>query len=229
MTASGEENTRVARVVVADDLESMRTGLRLILSPRDDVEIVGEAADGSEAVHICRVQRPDLVLMDIEMPGMDGIQATRKIKEEMPATSVLVLTAHDDPEYLLDAIAAGAAGYLLKGEALFGVDSAIQAVLGGEPVLEPKLAMSLLQRMSGPDKEEAEREPRREELLSLLTSRELEILAMISRGQTNAQIAECLFLSVGTVKTHVHRVISTLGVSDRTQAAVLAIRLGLTG
>jgi DNA-binding NarL/FixJ family response regulator len=157
------------------------------------------------------------------MPGLDGIGATRRIKAEMPSTIILVLTAHTGSEFLLEAVAAGAAGYLLKENAMLGVEDAVAAVLAGESILDSGLSMQLLRRMS-----EDRSSPPEAEALTSLTDRELEILGLISRGQSNADIASTLYLSVGTVKTHVHRIISKLGVSDRTQAAVLAIKAGVT-
>jgi DNA-binding NarL/FixJ family response regulator len=212
-----------ARVLIVDDQEFMRAGLRTVLARRGEVEVVGEAGDGEEGVRLCRELAPDLVLMDIEMPGLDGIGATRKIKAEMPSTIILVLTAHTGSEFLLEAVAAGAAGYLLKENAMLGVEDAVAAVLAGESILDSGLSMQLLRRMS-----EDRSSPPEAEALTSLTDRELEILGLISRGQTNADIASSLYLSVGTVKTHVHRIISKLGVSDRTQAAVLAIKAGVT-
>jgi DNA-binding NarL/FixJ family response regulator len=194
-----------------------------VLARRGEVEVVGEAADGEEGVRLCRELAPDLVLMDIEMPGLDGIGATRRIKAEMPSTIILVLTAHTGSEFLLEAVAAGAAGYLLKENAMLRVEDAVAAVLAGESILDSGLSMQLLRRMS-----EDRSSPPEAEALTALTERELEILGLISRGQTNADIASTLYLSVGTVKTHVHRIISKLGVSDRTQAAVLAIKAGVT-
>jgi two-component system, NarL family, response regulator LiaR len=212
-----------ARVLIVDDQEFMRAGLRTVLARRGEVEVVGEAGDGEEGVRLCRELAPDLVLMDIEMPGLDGIGATRRIKAEMPSTIILVLTAHTGSEFLLEAVAAGAAGYLLKENAMLGVEDAVAAVLAGESILDSGLSMQLLRRMS-----EDRSSPPEAEALTSLTDRELEILGLISRGQTNADIASSLYLSVGTVKTHVHRIISKLGVSDRTQAAVLAIKAGVT-
>jgi DNA-binding NarL/FixJ family response regulator len=212
-----------ARVLIVDDQEFMRAGLRTVLARRGEVEVVGEAGDGEEGVRLCRELAPDLVLMDIEMPGLDGIGATRRIKAEMPSTIILVLTAHTGSEFLLEAVAAGAAGYLLKENAMLGVEDAVAAVLAGESILDSGLSMQLLRRMS-----EDRSSPPEAEALTSLTDRELEILGLISRGQSNADIASTLYLSVGTVKTHVHRIISKLGVSDRTQAAVLAIKAGVT-
>jgi DNA-binding NarL/FixJ family response regulator len=230
---SETQDSRTARIVLADDQSLIRIGLRSILAQEPDIEIVGEASTGAEALQLCRLLKPDLVLMDIQMPEMDGLVATREIKEELPLTSVLVLTAHDNIDYLLEAVRAGAAGYLLKESASQRVAGAIRRVIDGESPLDQELAMRLLGQLSAQTvptvtKEVRRAEKLRREALEVLTDRELEILSLLARGLTNQQISENLYLSVGTVKTHVHRIISKLGVSDRTQAAVLAIRLGLT-
>ena len=223
-----------ARIVLADDQELIRLGIRTVLSRQEGLEIVGEASDGREALQLCRRLVPDVILMDVEMPEMDGLEATRRIKAELPSTSVLVLTAHDDPDYLLEAVQAGAAGYVLKENAVARIADAVRAVLGGEPSLDPGLSVRLLRRLPGGGRREGgwgdlppDEARRGEEIVEALTERELEILGLVALGKTNGDISEDLFLSVGTVKTHVHRVIKKLGVSDRTQAAVLAVRLGL--
>jgi DNA-binding NarL/FixJ family response regulator len=223
-------DARLTRLVLADDLESVRFGLRMVLSREPDLELVGEAANGREAVELCRRFGPDLVVMDVQMPQMDGLAATREIKAELPAVAVLVLTAYDDPEYMLEAVRAGAAGFVLKHNALARVAEVVRTVLAGDQPLDQGLAMRLLRRLSdtqGPPEYDAETRTQRERALELLTEREREVLRHLARGRTNGQIAGELVLSVGTVKTHVHRVISKLGVSDRTQAAVYAIRTGL--
>jgi DNA-binding NarL/FixJ family response regulator len=225
------QDKHVVRIVLADDEELIRFGLVGILSREEDMEVVGEAATGSEALRLCRSLRPELVLMDVEMPEMDGLSATRRLKEELPTTSVLVLTAHDNPDYLLEAVQAGAAGFLLKESALQRVADAVRTVMNGEPLLDQELAVKLLRRLT-PQEDTPRRTAEadgelRTELLEALTDRELEILELLSRGMSNQQITHQLFLSLSTVKTHVHRIISKLGVSDRTQAAVRAIRLGL--
>ena len=220
------------RIVLADDEELIRYGLVGILSREDGMEVVGEASTGSEALGLCRSLRPDLVLMDVEMPEMDGLSATRQLKEDLPTVSVLVLTAHDNSDYLLEAVRAGAAGFILKESALQQVAGAVRMVMNGEPLLDQALAVRLLRRLSpqieAPGSREAEvDEELRTKILEALTDRELEILDLLSGGLSNQQIAERLFLSLSTIKTHVHHIISKLEVSDRTQAAVRAIRLGL--
>jgi DNA-binding NarL/FixJ family response regulator len=222
---------RPARVAIVDDLDAIRAGLRGVLSWEPGLKVIGEARNGREAVELCRRTRPDIVIMDVQMPEMDGLTATREIKAELPAVAVLVLTAYEDPDYLLDAVRAGAAGFVLKRNALVRVAEAIRTVLGGEPTLDQGLAMRLLRSLPAPDgtldREAPETRLQREQATNALTRRELEVLGLLARGHTNGRIAEELVLSVGTVKTHVHRIISKLGVSDRTQAAVRAIRIGL--
>jgi DNA-binding NarL/FixJ family response regulator len=221
---------RPARVVIVDDLDVIRAGLRGVLFQEPGLEVVGEARNGREAVEICRRTRPDIVVMDVQMPEMDGLVATREIKAELPAVAVLVLTAYEDPDYLLEAVRAGAAGFVLKRNAMLRVTEAIRTVLGGEPTLDPGLAMRLLRNLPAPDgtsELDPETRSQREEAKNALTRRELEVLGHLVRGHTNGRIAEELVLSVGTVKTHVHRIIAKLGVSDRTQAAVRAIKIGL--
>lgn len=224
-----------ARIVIADDHELVRDGLQRMLSSERDLEIVAEAANGREALKLCRELHPDLVLMDVRMPQMDGLEATRAIKEELPATSVLIVTTHESPDYLFQAIDAGAAGYVLKDAPKRQLINAARRTLNGESPLNQELALQLIRRFAD------ERMTAREELpvpqargrqapsSEGLTPRELEVLQLMARGQTNAQIAAELVVSTGTSKTHVQHIISKLGVSDRTQAVVRAIELGLVG
>ena len=228
-----------ARILVVDDQAFMRVAIKAILATDPSLEVVGEAQDGREATQRCRELRPDLVLMDVWMPRMDGIEATRRLKAEFPETSVLILTVHADHRLLMDAVKAGAAGYVLKGEHTDHVLAAVRAVLNGETPLDQGLAMSLLRCLA--EQEEAERstpprppqEPTSRErgaatsLSNALTPREMEVLSRIALGETNRQIAEELHISLSTVKRHLERILSKLGVSDRTQAAVKAIEIGL--
>jgi DNA-binding NarL/FixJ family response regulator len=232
------ETPSAARLLVVDDHAFMRLGIKAILDRDATLEVVGEARDGRAAIQCCRELRPDLILMDVSMPEMDGIEATRRIKAEFPSTSVLILTAHADYRLLMDAVKAGAAGYVLKGEHPNHVLDAVRAVLDGEMFLDQGLAMGLLRHLA----EEAAVQtavqaarPRAEPATSgpvaatppLLTPRETEVLSRLVLGETNRQIAKELHLSLSTVKRHLEHIISKLEVSDRTQAAVKAIEMGL--
>jgi NarL family two-component system response regulator LiaR len=212
-----------ARILIADDHDLVREGLRAVLSGEADLEVVGEATDGQEALQLCRSLKPDLVLMDVRMPKSDGLEATRAIKEEMPEVSLVMVTMHENPDYLLEAIRAGAAGYILKdaeGEKLVG---AVRRTLNGESPLNEELALRLLRSLAREQEQSSQTVPEP----PTLTAQELEVLRLLARGQTNRQIARSLLYSVSTVKAHVRSTISKLGVSDRTQAAVRAIELGL--
>lgn len=218
-----------ARLLVVDDQAFMRLAIGAVLAHDESLEVVGEAEDGEEAVERCRALRPDLVLMDVEMPKMDGIDATRRIKAELPSTGVLVLTAHDDHDCLMSAVRAGAAGYVLKGSNPKGILEAVRAVLGGETPLDHGLAMRLLRRLAADEgpREPSESRTQLDALAAVLSPREVETLRLIASGKTNRQIAKELMVSLSTVKTHVQRIIRKLGVSDRTQASVKAIEMGL--
>ena len=222
-----------ARVIIADDHDLARAGLREILSTEPSVKIVGEASTGQEALMLCRELRPDVVLMDIRMPEMDGLDATRAIKDAHPRTSVLLLTMHADPDYLLKALKAGAAGYVLKEAPQDELISALQRVLSGDSPLDPNLSANLLRRLVDDIQErgaisspkQANRRPTPS--MEQLTPRELEIAGYLKLGWTNRRIAEELVVSPGTVKNHVEHIMAKLGVSDRTQAVVRALELGI--
>ena len=220
------------RVLIADDHALFRAGIRVILSSRPDIEVVGEAEDGEEAVALCRKTRPDLVMIDITMPKVDGVAATRTIKAEFPKTSVLVLTAYADEDVLMEAVRAGAAGFVVK-DAVGPIEllDAVRGILNGELHVDQDLVMRLVRRLadeSGPrSKPAAEATMERTEPVGSLTERELEVLRLLPQGKTNRQIAAELHLSLSTVKKRLERIISKLAVSDRTQAAVKAIELGL--
>ena len=224
-----------ARVLLADDHDMIRRGLRRVLGTQPDMEVVGEAADGREAIEQARRLRPDVVLMDVRMPAMDGLEATRRIKAEMPGVCVLMFTSHEEPEYLLEAIEAGAAGYVLKGAPVSRLIGAIRRALGGDSPLDQELAARLIRGLSEKKAGDARRgEPARASsaprpLAESLTRREVEVLGLMAQGHTNPQIARELVIARPTAKTHVERVIRKLGVSDRTQAVVRAIDLGLVG
>ena len=237
--ARGGENSSSprlpARVLIADDHDLVREGLLAVLEGEPDLEVVGEAKNGREALEMCRQVRPDLILMDVRMPEMDGLAATRAIKEELPTTSVVMVTMHENSDYLLEAIRAGAAGYILKDAAGDRLVEAVRRTLEGEAPLNEGLAMQLLQRLaaSGREGERAggasvrEGRKRQAPMPGGITPREAEVLRLLAQGRTNPQIAQELKVSRGTVKIHVQKIIAKLGVSDRTQAAVRAIELGI--
>jgi len=222
------------RLLLADDHAFIRAGLRFVLEAKTDLVVVGEASDGEEAVTLCRELRPDVVLMDITMTKMDGIEATRLIKAEMPRTAVLMHTSHVAEDLLIEAVAAGAAGYVLKGSGFEEAVGAVEAVVSGETPLDHNLAMRILRRISesggglAPGREAHPPGAASGSLVDTpLTPRETEVLGLLALGKTNRQVAAELHLSLSTVKRHVEHVIGKLKVSDRTQAAVRAIELGL--
>lgn len=216
---SGSRQT--VRLVIADDHELARAGLRTMLASEPDLSVVAEASTGREALTLCQKLKPDLVLMDVRMPDLDGLAATEVIKRENPTTSVVIVTMYENPDYLFQAVRAGAAGYLLKDATRDEVIDAVRRVLAGESILSPDLAAQVLRRLS---KETSRAVPGTPEQL---TPRETEVLHLVTQGYTNRAIASDLSISVGTVKVHVEHIIAKLGVSDRTQAAVRAIELGL--
>lgn len=214
------EETAPARVLIVDDHELAREALVSVLGRESDLEVVGEASDGETAVALAGRLRPDLVLMDVRMPGMDGLAATRAIKRELPETRVLVLTTYDTQESVLEGLRAGADGYLLKGASKHELVGAIRAVLRGEQAVQPGLAASILRRMAQDRGQAVAAEP-------ALTDRQCDILRLVAAGRSNPEIAAELHVSLNTVKTHVVHVLRRLGVTDRTQAAVRAAQLGI--
>jgi DNA-binding NarL/FixJ family response regulator len=211
------------RVVVADDQDVVRAGFAARLDTQPDIEVVGTAADGAEAVLLSREHRPDVVLMDVRMPGMDGIEATRELLADGDGPRVLVLTTFDLDEYVYDALAAGAGGFLLKDVAAERLFDAVRVVAAGEALLAP----AVTRRLIGEFARLRPRRPSSPELLASLTARETEVLRLVAEALTNAEIAERLVVSEETVKTHVSRVLSKLGLRDRTQAVVVAYESGL--
>lgn len=209
------------RMIIADDHELARAGLRSILQDEASFKIVGEATNGSQAVDLAKQLQPDLILLDIQMPEMDGMAATRAIKAAMPSVCVIIVSMHESAEYLLEALRAGAAGYVLKEASRREMVTTVRRVLSGEMILNGDMAVRALQRLAR-DVPSEQKPP-----LQSLTSREREVLHHICKGETNREIAAALTITPGTVKVHVERIIAKLGVSDRTQAAVRAIELGL--
>jgi DNA-binding NarL/FixJ family response regulator len=217
-----ETHSRASRLVIADDHPLFRAAIREMLREWPDLVVAGEADDGWEAVKLCRRLRPDLVLMDLRMPKMDGFEATREIKRESPSTIVLALTAFEEPDSLLEALKAGASGYVLKHMTCQQIVGAIRRVIEGDNPLNQEVAMQLLLRLIE-DKRHKDRPAPKPSLSTPLSPREVEVLELIVRGQSNKEIARELSISMSTVKNHVHRIITKLGVSDRVQAAILAI------
>jgi DNA-binding NarL/FixJ family response regulator len=215
------------RIVIADDQELVRYGMRLVLEADEGLEVVGEAEDGAIAVAAAERLRPDVVLMDVRMPGMDGIEATRRITEMLPETRILVLTTYDLDDYAFGALRAGASGFLLKDTRPAALVGAIRAVADGDAVVAPRVTAKLIE-LASPGLS-APRRPDVDTALGPLTTREREVLRYIGEGETNGEIAERLFLSESTVKTHVGRILSKLGLRDRVQAVILAYDVGLVG
>jgi NarL family two-component system response regulator LiaR len=207
------------RVLIADDHAVVRQGLRTFLGLQDEVEVVGDVADGAAAVAAVAAERPDVVLMDLVMPGMDGVEAIRHIAAEHPGTRVIALTSFLDDDKVLPAIRAGAAGYLLKDVGPADLVKGIHAVYGGEALLHPAVAARLMEEVAGAPAPARAADP--------LTAREDDVLAEIVRGHANKRIALELGISEATVKIHVSSVLHKLGVTDRTQAALRAVREGL--
>jgi DNA-binding NarL/FixJ family response regulator len=211
------------RVVVADDQAAIRTGLVMILESAPDITVVGEAADGLAAVRMARDRKPDVVLMDIRMPGIDGIEATRRLVGES-VCDVLVLTTFDLDEYVDSALAAGAAGFLLKSVEAPALLAAVRAVARGDGVLAPEITRRVIARLGAPA-----RKPVRPPGLDDLTPRETDVLACLGRGLSNAEISAELVITEATTKTHVSRVLTKLGLRSRVQAAIAAQDAGLVG
>ncbi|HEY0754109.1 MAG TPA: response regulator transcription factor [Ktedonobacteraceae bacterium] len=212
-----------ARLVIADDHELARAGLRTMFTGQPGIELLAEAKNGREALELCLRFQPDLALIDVRMPDMDGLATCRSIKQEVPTTNVILITMHENPQYLLEALRAGASAYVLKDVTQRELLATIRRVLRGESVLDPDIVVRVLGHMSG--------EPARHAHLPNvgLSPREREVLQLLAQGQTNREIARALTVSASTIKIHVEHILAKLEVSDRTQAAVRAIELGLLG
>ena len=214
------------KLLVVDDEALVRFGFKLILDAEDDFEVVGEAADGQEAIEAARRLRPDVVLIDIRMPRLDGVEATKTLASE--GFKVLILTTFDLDEYLFNGVKAGAAGFLLKDVPPDDLAAAVRAVARGDALVEPRMTRRLLEEFArGPARSPASAGGGPPAGLSDLTERELEVFGEMARGLTNAEIAEALFISETTVKTHVAHVLTKLQLRDRVQAVVLAYESGL--
>ena len=212
------------RVLLVDDDELMRAGLRAVLSSDATVDVVGEAADGRAAVDEVRRRRPDVVLMDVRMPGLDGVSATRRVLETSPGVRVVILTTFEQDDYIFGALSAGASGFLLKRASPEELLAAIHAVAAGDSLLSPSVTRIVIDRMArqpAPDIGPAE-------LVDDLTPREREVLGLVARGLSNAEIASALVVEESTVKTHVKRILMKLRLRDRVQAVIFAYESGLT-
>jgi DNA-binding NarL/FixJ family response regulator len=223
--------TAPTRVLLVDDHRLVRSGFSLILSVEEDLEVVGEANDGAEAVRLSRELRPDVVLMDVQMPVMDGIEATRRIVADDLAR-VVILTTFDQDDYVFAGLGAGASGFLLKNSDAEHLVEAVRAVAGGHALLAPEVTRRVIEQMTGPHGPHGTngaaaargvRDPRLDEL----TPRELEVLGLVGRGLSNAEVAARLFVGEATVKTHLSNVFAKLHLRDRVQAVVLAYEAGL--
>lgn len=206
-----------ARVLLADDHELAREALRSVLSREPDLDVVGEARDGREAIDLARRLRPDLIVMDVRMPGLDGLAATREVLAAQSGALVVVLTSHENREYALEALRAGATGYLLKGATKQDVLATLRGVLAGEVRVQPEVAGRLLGQLARGEAPAGHG----------LSGRELDVLRLLARGRTNEAIGRELHLTLNTVKTHVSHILAKLGAADRAEAAARAARLGL--
>lgn len=210
---------RPIKVLLVDDHEMVRIGLSAVLSTEEGLEIVGEAGNGEDGIRLAREYEPDVVMMDLVMDGMDGVETTRRIVEMLPDCKVIVLTSYVDDDKLYPVIEAGAFSYLLKTSRASEIADAIRAAARGQSVLEPQVTAKMMDRLRQPK--------RRETAHADLTEREMDVLRLIAEGKSNQEIADALFIGVKTVKFHVTNLLAKLGVEDRTQAAIYALKNGL--
>jgi DNA-binding NarL/FixJ family response regulator len=212
------------RIVVADDQELVRAGFRLLLERVPDIDVVGEAEDGLQAVALVHLRRPDVALLDIRMPGLDGLSATRQVIRDLPGTRVIILTTFDSDDYLRDALVAGASGFLLKSSPPERLVTAIRTVAAGDALLDPAVTRRVIEGFTRlPSVPDVAPE------LVRLTDRELDVLRQVARGLSNVEIGRELFITEATVKTHVARLLAKLGLRDRVQAVVYAYDHGVVG
>jgi len=204
------------RVLIADDHSLVRQGLRRYLDMAEDIDVVGEASNGEEAIAMVEKEQPDIVLLDIRMPGVDGLEAARMIRERYPKVGAIMLTAYDDRQFVVEAVRAGARGYVLKARDAEHLIQTVRLVAGGNMVIDPQLVVALAEELS-----QAKERDRKAETL---TAREIEVLQLLAFGHTNRDIAEKLFISPDTVKTHLEHIFEKLGASDRTAAVAEALR-----
>lgn len=212
------------RVLIADDHQVVREGLSAILNAKEDIEVIGEARDGVEAVEKAKELKPDVILMDISMPRMNGVEATRRIKLDQPQIGIVVLTMYEEEEYIFNLVKSGVTGYMLKNSDSSQIIKAIRSTYQGESVLQPSVASKILSEFSHLSERPAPKPSRTEQDL---TDREVQVIKLIADGKTNKEIANVLTISEKTVKNHVRNIFQKLEVDDRTQAAILAIKKGL--
>jgi DNA-binding NarL/FixJ family response regulator len=212
------------RVLIVDDDDLMRAGLRGVLSSDEAIEIVGEAGDGREAAYRTRLLRPDVVLMDVRMPDLDGISATRELLATFPEVRVVILTTFEQEDYIFGALSAGASGFLLKRTRPEELIAAIHTIAAGDSLLSPSVTSRVIERMAGQPPSDGVPDPR----LAELTPRETEVLELVAAGLSNGEIAERLVIGESTVKTHIKRILAKLAVRDRVQAVIFAYESGLT-
>lgn len=218
------KGNKTIKVLIADDHALIRKGLKKILEMEHDILVTGEAQDGEEAVAKTKELNPDVVLMDINMPKLNGVEATRIFKQEGLRAGVVILTIHEDPEYLFEAVKAGALGFVLKDVEPEGLIKAVRAVYQGESYIQPSMTKELLSEFCRLSEKKADK---REKTKNALTDRQLEVLKLIAQGLTNGEIADKLAISEKTVKNHVSSILRKLDVLDRTQAAIYAIKNNL--
>ncbi len=208
------------RVIIADDHQVVREGLSAILNAREDIEVIAEAKNGLEAIEKARELKPDIILMDISMPKMNGVEATRRIKLEQPQIGIVVLTMYEEEEYIFDLIKAGVTGYMLKNSDSAQIIKAIRSTYQGESLIQPSVATKILNKFSQLSNSKAPAQPKE------LTDRELQVIKLVADGKTNKEIANILQISEKTVKNHVRNIFQKMEVDDRTQAAIYALKKG---
>ncbi|MFI7573997.1 response regulator [Micromonospora sp. NPDC049497] len=231
MTNTGHDGVHCPiRVLLVDDQSLVRMGFRLVLENEPDIEVVGEAGDGNAAVTMTRALQPNVVLLDVQMPGGSGLEATARITGELPDSKVLILTTFDLDEYVYAGLRAGASGFLLKDAEPADLAGAVRAVAAGDAVIAPRVTRRLVERFAQrlpATTDDHDLRARTHPRLSLLTERELDVLTLVARGLSNAEIAADLYVSETTVKSHVGRILAKLGLRDRVQAVIVAYQTGL--